>query len=101
MPSPATSTLQNLTELAREDLAKRLSIPITKISLLEAKKVTWSDSSLGCPQDGFVYAQILTPGYLIVLEHDNNRYEYHAGKGPNVIYCPNPIPPVPNAPDNT
>jgi hypothetical protein len=101
MTPPATFSLQNLTEIAKEDLAQRLSIPTTQISVIEAKAVTWSDSSLGCPQEGMVYAQVLTSGYLIVLGYSDNQYEYHAGKGPNVFYCPNPIPPVPNAPDNT
>jgi hypothetical protein len=71
------------------------------ITLIEAKGVTWSDSSLGCPQEGFAYSQVLTAGYLIALEDANDRYEYHAGKGPNVFYCPNPQPPVPNDSGNT
>lgn len=101
MTPPFTSTLQNLIAKATEDLAQRFSIPVTAITLIEAKAVTWPDSSLGCPQEGFAYSQVLTPGHLIVLESANNRYEYHAGNGPDVIYCPNPQPPVPDSSGNT
>ena len=29
--------------------------------------MTWPDASLGCPQEGMMYAQVLTPGYLVVI----------------------------------
>jgi len=101
LPTPITTKLQNLIQIARDDLAIRLSILSTKINLMEAREVTWSDSSLGCPTEGMMYAQVLTPGYLIVLEYAGNNYEYHAGRGPDVLYCSNPLPPVPGIPDNT
>jgi hypothetical protein len=99
--TPSVPGLQGLIEKAREDLAKRLSITVTEISVAEAAAVIWPDSSLGCPQKGMAYAEVLTSGYLILLEYANNQYEYHAGKGPEVFYCPNPTPPVPGTPGNT
>lgn len=101
MTSPATSPLQTLIETAQKDLAQRLSIPVAMINLIEAKAVTWSDSSLGCPQEGIVYAEVLTLGYRVILEYAKQTYEYHAGKGHEIFYCANPIPPVVGIPDNT
>ena len=101
MPAPFTPDLQNLIDKAKEDLAQRLSISITQIRFIEVNEVIWPDSSLGCPQEGMVYLQVLTPGYLIRLEYANNQYEYHSGKGTEVIYCANPTAPVPGAPGNT
>ena len=101
MPAPAPTTLQILIEIAKEDLAQRLAVPAAGITVADARAVTWSDASLGCPQEGFAYAQVLTSGYLIILEEAGNQYEYHAGKGPEVIYCPNPLPPVPGETGNT
>ena len=40
------SKLQNLIDQAKTDLAQRLSVSITEIIVLDAKEVTWSDSSL-------------------------------------------------------
>ena len=97
--SPSDGGIESLLKKAKQDLAQRFSIPESEINVIETKSVTWPDSSLGCPQEGFVYSQVLTPGYLIVLEYASNRYEYHAGKSADVLYCSNPQPPVPN--DNT
>ena len=99
--TPSVPGLQGLIEKAKEDLAKRLSITLVDIIVAEAAGVIWPDSSLGCPQKGMAYAEVLTPGYLILLEYANIKYEYHAGKGPDVIFCTNPTPPVPGAPGNT
>lgn len=95
---PADAGLQNLIDKAVADLAQRLSIPAAQIKLVEAAPVVWPDSSLGCPQKGMVYAQVLTPGYLIRLKASNQEFEYHASKGTYVIYCENPNPPVPGTP---
>lgn len=96
--TPSVPGLEGLIEKAREDLAIRLSIPATEITVIEAAEVTWPDSSLGCPQKGMAYAEVLTQGYLIQLEYNHSIYEYHAGSGMEVFFCANPIPPVPGAP---
>lgn len=103
-PSLSTATssgLEGLIEMAKENLAQRLSIPTSDISLVEAKGVTWSDGSLGCPQAGMAYAQVLTPGYLIKLKYDGRDFEYHAGKDRSFTYCENPLPSIEGTPDNT
>lgn len=102
LPSfPATPNLQSLIEKAKDDLAQRLSISITQINIMDAKEVTWSNSSLGCPQPGMLYADVLTPGYLILLSANGQDYEYHAGKSSAIFYCENPLPPVEGMPGNT
>ncbi|HET6596256.1 MAG TPA: hypothetical protein VFG81_11565 [Anaerolineales bacterium] len=98
---PANAGLQALIDKAVADLAQRLTVSTNEIALLEAKSVTWPDSSLGCPQKDMVYTQVLTPGYLILLEHDGTTYEYHASSGNTVTTCVNPSPPVPGSPGNT
>ncbi len=99
--TPVTPSLQNLIKKAKEDLAQHLSITVTQINVLDAREVTWSNSSLGCPQPGMLYAEVLTPGFLILLSANGQDYEYHAGKGSDVFYCENPLPPVEGMPDNT
>ena len=96
--SPPSSGLESLINKANEDLAQRLSISITEIDLVEAKEVVWPDASLGCPQPGMMYAQVLTNGYLIMLEVNGRLYEYHTSRGTEIIFCENPMPPVEGAP---
>jgi hypothetical protein len=92
-PAP-TSGMESLIEKAREDLAKRLSIEITEISLVGAKEVVWPDASLGCPKRGVFYIQVLTDGYRILLDANATTYEYHTDTGEQVVLCENPEFPI-------
>jgi hypothetical protein len=99
--TPAAPNLQTLIAKAKDDLAQRLSISVDQINGVEAKAVIWSNSSLGCPQPGMLYAEVLTPGYLILLNANGQDYEYHAGKGSDIFLCENPLPPFEGVPGNT
>ena len=94
LSAPDNSIVQGLVEMAQEDLAARLSIDISQIQLVEASETEWSDSSLGCPQPGMDYLQVITPGYLILLEVDAQTYEYHSNRDAYVVYCQEPTPPA-------
>ena len=85
-PTPPPG-MESLIEKAKEDLAQRLSVLITKIDLIEAKSVVWPDSSLGCPQPGMRYKQVPEDGVLIVLEAQGTVYEYHDGGGRGLFLC--------------
>jgi hypothetical protein len=55
--------------------------------------VEWSDSSLDCPQTGMEYLQVTTPGYRIVLQVNNQSYEYHTNRDAYFVYCVDQAPP--------
>jgi hypothetical protein len=75
LPVPSDPGLQSLVQRTKEDLANRLVIPTDEISFVETTEVEWPDSSLGCPQPGMDYLQVITPGYLIRLEANVQMYE--------------------------
>jgi hypothetical protein len=87
LPTPADAGLQNLIDKAVVDLAQRLSIPITQITLMEARLVVWPDSSLGCPQPGMAYMQVQVDGLLIRLQAGEQIYEYHSGRTRDPFLC--------------
>jgi hypothetical protein len=60
----------------KADLASRLGISEEEITVVSAEAKTWNDASLGCPEKGMMYAQVLTPGYRIILEVDGKQYDY-------------------------
>lgn len=99
--NPTSTGLQRLIDQAMQDLAQQLSISTGQINLVEATAVTWPDSSLGCPQKDMQYTQVLTPGYLILLEYGGHIFEYHTGSVSTIVTCDNPSPPVPGEPGNT
>ncbi len=76
------------------DLAARLGVGESVITVVSVEEVTWPDGSLGCPQPGMRYTQVLVNGSLILLEVDGVTYEYHSGGGRDPFYCPNPTEPV-------
>ena len=77
---------QEATQAARQDLAARLEISADEIQVVSIEAVEWPDASLGCPEPGMSYAQVITPGYRIVLEAGGEEYEYHTGTS-SVVLC--------------
>jgi hypothetical protein len=76
-------------QTARKDLAQRLKVSERSIELAgPVEEVTWPDASLGCPEPGMAYAQMLTPGFRVTLRSNNKLYQYHAGGGVVRLYRP-------------
>lgn len=70
------------------DLAARLGVDESAVAVVEARSVTWGDSSYGCPQPGVNYLQRTVDGALAVLEVAGRRYEYHGGTP--LVLCESP-----------
>lgn len=88
-PSPDRSTgLDAQVEIAISKLAAHLDVSEDAIEVVSAEAVTWGDTSLGCPQPGMRYAQVITDGVKIVLAHDGVEYPFHAGgERPDPFLC--------------
>ena len=78
--------LARLVQTAKDDLAQRLSIKAEGIEVVKAEAVEWPDGSLGCPQPGMMYIQMVTPGYQIILSAGGTEYDYH-GNASEVFLC--------------
>lgn len=76
--SPVTPEYPSIVDMAKSDLAKRLNISEEKIHLIKQEKKDWPDTSLGFPEEGKMYAQVVTPGFVIILETGGKQYEYHS-----------------------
>ncbi len=75
--------------MARKTLSHFLSVAAEDLKLVSLAAVDWSDASLGCPQPGMNYAQVITPGYDAVFVHDRHAYHVHMANG-RVLVCKNP-----------
>ena len=95
---PMTSDLKAMVEAALDDAARRTKIDRTKLKVLGAESVTWSDGSLGCPEQGMAYTQALVPGYRIRIQAGAQMLDYHAGRRGKPTLCPagRSIEPMPN-----
>jgi hypothetical protein len=101
--SPATSTpttapddevieeqMTLVLQQAIADLADRLGVAEDEIKTESVASGIWSDASLGCPDPGEMYAQVITPGVRVILSHDGNTYSYHQGGSVEVFLCEDP-----------
>jgi len=59
-----------------------------QITLLSEEAVDFSDSSLGCPQPGMAYMQVITPGHQVMAEYAGEIYDVRVAGGRAVI-CDN------------
>ena len=78
---------KHLVRLARQDLARRLGLKAEAVKVVSLEGVEWRDTSLGCPKPGMMYAQVITPGFKVVLKAEGKTYEYHTDRGSQVILC--------------
>jgi hypothetical protein len=65
-------------DMAKKDLAEKLNTQVENIHLVKQEAVEWPDSSLGNPEEGIMYSQVVTPGFRIILTAGNKSYEYHS-----------------------
>ena len=79
-------TIEHAIQLAKDELLGRLGHSNFVVS--GATKVTWRDSSAGCPAPGYSYLQSLTPGYLIVLAAGDNVFRYTGSTRSAPLLCP-------------
>ena len=94
-PSGTTSPSSTATEDARKTayraaskaLSEKINAPIDSIVGVTQDEMTWNDSCLGCPQTGENCAQVVTPGYRIVLRVSDATYEYHTDLGGTAKLC--------------
>jgi hypothetical protein len=71
----------------KSDLEKQLSVTADQITVVSATYMDWPDSSLGCPKPGMAYAQVVTPGYRIVLAQGQKQYDYHTDLKAAMVLC--------------
>jgi hypothetical protein len=96
---PIDPGLQPFIRTATADLAARLELDESEIETVSAVLVTWPDSSLGCPQPGMSYMQVLTDGSVIELGAAGRIYRYHSGGSRTPFLCDRPLNPRPPAVD--
>ncbi|MGC8836860.1 MAG: hypothetical protein ACP5UM_00470 [Anaerolineae bacterium] len=90
-PSGLTARERAAADLCAATLAGQLAIPVETIQVLEVEAVEWPDTSLGCPEPGMMYAQVITPGYRVRLRAGEATYTLHTD-GKRAVSCTAPTP---------
>lgn len=92
------TSLAAVTKAALADAAIRTGLPSADLQVLSAESVTWSDGSLGCPEEGVMYTQALVPGYRVRVGARERVLDYHASRNAALVLCPagRARPPLPD-----
>jgi len=81
------ATLPAPVEAALQAAAAELGVAVDELTLVSMERREWPDTGLGCPREGEFYAQVITPGYLVVVGGGGRELEYHTDDGSNVVLC--------------
>lgn len=85
---------QQMIDEVVQQAADDTGITADEISVVSAEAVTWSDGSIGCPEEGMAYTQALVPGFRVVLDVAGEEIHYHAGSDGQFFACDDPQPPL-------
>ena len=88
VPGPNLSPdQQQAVAAAMQDAAAHLGVAASDLSVQQVEEREWGDSSLGCPQPGLLYSQVVTPGFLVVINSRGKQLEYHSDTRGRVVLC--------------
>lgn len=85
MPVPPEASAA--VDAARQAAATRLGVAPDQLQVTEVQPQQWPDASLGCPQPGQLYSQIVTPGFSVVIASGGHELEYHTDTRNRVTLC--------------
>lgn len=90
----AGTPLAGVDAAARLYLSKLLGVDKASPILVSSIEVSWPDASLGCPKEGAVYAQVITPGWNLKYIASAALHEVHTNAtGSQVASCQPPPSP--------
>lgn len=77
-----------------EEAADETGVSADQIGVVTAEAVTWSDGSIGCPEEGMGYTQALVPGFRVILDVAGEEISYHAASDGQFFACAHPQEPI-------
>ena len=78
---PMNGEATDVAMLAANVLAESLNVAIDNVSVDSVRPIDWRDSSIGCPQPGEAYGQVITPGHKVALRVDGRMHVVHEANG--------------------
>jgi hypothetical protein len=86
-PVPSTAMPRAVRRAVVADAARRFKVDESAVVLARAEQLTWSDGSLGCPEPGQMYTQMLVPGFRVVAKTAAGELVYHTDSRAHAVAC--------------
>lgn len=88
-PDSTTTTSSEVTDDLLDtivaDAAERTSVDPDEVEIISMTEETFNDSSLGCPEPGQVYTQVITPGHIVIVQAGGAELDYRVGAQPKTF----------------
>lgn len=79
--------------IALQAVVDALGIAPDRVRVISSESRDFPDASLGCPQPGMAYAQVITPGHRVLVEADGRRFDVRvAGSLGRICHLRKPTP---------
>lgn len=106
LPTPAPMPQSNDTPAAvlaaRQALAAQLGIPVDSINVVKFEAVDWPNACLGVESPDAACAEVITPGYRVILLVGAVQYPYHTNADGSQVRLAGALPtseaPLPSVP---
>src|SRR5262245_66640826 len=82
----SSAAAQAAGEQARATAARELKATANEFKVVTIEPAQWSDSSLGCRKANAMYTQVVTSGYVVVLEREGKRHQVNVA-GSRAVLC--------------
>ena len=82
----SSAAAQAAAEQARTAAARELKAAANEFTVVTIEPTQWSDSSLGCRKPNAMYQQVVSNGYVVVLEREGKRHQVNVA-GSRAVMC--------------
>jgi hypothetical protein len=70
---------------AERALSEELGVPVGEIDYVSYERQDWPDACLGLAGDGEMCAQVITPGWRVVLRTSGQEYVFRTSQNGEVV----------------
>ncbi|HYN89632.1 MAG TPA: hypothetical protein VER55_13950, partial [Ardenticatenaceae bacterium] len=90
--NPDVEAPNAVTDAVREAAAREAGATEEDVTFILATPTEFPSSALGCPEPDTSYSDVIVPGYIVVVEVDGERYEFHTdATGRQLVLCEQPV----------
>jgi hypothetical protein len=77
IPTPPQEQQIDAVQSVQQALASQLGLSLDAIRIIQVEDAEWPDSCLGLAGEGEMCLDVITPGYLVILQAQERQYIYH------------------------
>lgn len=67
--------------------AAHLGVRVDDVTVVSVEPHDWNDAGLGCGETGQMYAQVVTPGYAVIVRAAGRELEFHTDSRGRAVLC--------------